>query len=66
MLTIEAAWDNTFRRFKYKLPGVGWAVMERRGTSPVSHTAVLVREVKSLASILRVKLPAEWELLVRR
>ncbi len=65
-MTVEAVWDDRMRRFKYRLPGVGFVATDRRGASPVSSNAVLVREVKDLAFATGVKLPSSWNLMVTR
>lgn len=65
-MVIEAEWDDRLRRFKYKIPGVGWAVAEKGHSSLVSSNAVLIREAKLVANIVGVRLPDKWELLVRR
>jgi hypothetical protein len=66
MLTVDAIWDDRLRRFKYRLPGVGFAVAERGRTSIVSDNAALAREARLVAGIMRVRLPERFELLVRR
>lgn len=66
MLTVDAIWDDRLRRFKYRIPGVGFAVARQVRTSIVSSNAALAREAKSVAGLVGVRLPAEFELLVRR
>ncbi len=65
-MTVEAVWDERLRKFKYRLPGVGFVTTDRRTASPVSSNAVLIREVKELAFATGVKLPATWDLMVTR
>ncbi len=66
MLKVEAEYDNRLRRFKYKIPGVGWAVAERGNTSFISSNAVLAKEARTVANIVGARLPEKFELLVRR
>lgn len=66
MLTVDAVWDTRLRRFKYRIPGVGFAVAERCHTSIVSSNADLAREARMVANLVGARLPSQFELSVKR
>jgi hypothetical protein len=65
-MTIDATWDDRLRRWKYRVPGVGWAVAEQGRTTFVSNNAVLAAEARLVASLVGAKLPREFTLVVTR
>jgi hypothetical protein len=66
-MTVEAIYEERERGWKYKIPGVtGFVAPSRVSTSIVSSDAALVREVKAIAFATGVKLPSNWDLVVRR
>ena len=66
MATVEATWDDRFRRWKYRIPRVGWAVAERGRTSIVSSNEALAKEARLVAGLVGARLPREFELVIRR
>ena len=66
MATVEATWDDRFRRWKYRIPRVGWAVAERGHTTFVSSNAALASEARLVAGLVGARLPKEFTLVVTR
>jgi hypothetical protein len=66
MLNVAATWDARLRRWRYRLPKVGWAASTVIRTTYVSSNDTLAREARSVAGRLGVKLPKEFQLVVTR
>jgi hypothetical protein len=66
MKSVDATWDDRLRRFKYRIPGVGWAVAEQGHTTYVSSNEALGREARLVASLVGARLPREFQLVVTR
>lgn len=66
MLKVAAEWDRRWQRFRYRIPGVGWAVAERRGPSFVASNAALAKEARMVANLVGARLPSQFELVVTR
>ena len=65
-MTVEAIGDQR-GGFKYKIPGVqGFVTPARKTASILSPDTQIIREVKELAFALKVPLPREWDLVVKR
>jgi hypothetical protein len=66
-MTVVAEWDSKDRRWRYKVPGVAtFLTPSRPRASYLSPTSAMVKEVEEMAPAVGVRLPASWELEVRR